>query len=272
MDRSAASGVDPGMQAITHLHHGAWKQNPQDRLIAGAATGIMVGMMGYMLVTGLSANVEKRVEEAMVLLNLREAPPPPIVEPKPRVEPHHAKAAGRASPKNLRQKATPVAAPKPKVVLPPPPPVVAAPVPNRGAAAASGASSQRGPGQGAGGEGDGTGSGGYGDGEGDGGAPPRQIAGKLRARDLPPELVLPGTHRVGVEYHVTAQGSVDACRTTETSGNGALDRFTCRLIQERFRFRPSRNADGRPVGAFIEEDHSWIIDAPRDRDGSADDR
>ncbi len=218
--------------------------------------------MGYMFMMGLSANVQKHVKEALVLLTLRAPSPPPSIHP--RVAPHKARAAGRASPKNLQQKASPVVAPKPKMALPPPP-VVGAPVPNMGAAAASGASNQRGPGQGAGGEGNGPGSGGYGEGEGDGGTPPRQIAGKLRARDLPSELVEPGTRRVGVEYHVTAQGTVDACRATESSGNRALDRFTCSLIVERFRFRPSRDEEGRPVASFVEEDHNWIFDVPRDR-------
>jgi len=157
-----------------------------------------------------------------------------------------------------------VVAPKPKLVLPPPP-AVAAPVPNDGAAAASGASSQRGPGLGAGGEGNGPGRGDYGEGEGDGGTPPRQIAGKLRARDLPADLMEPGTRRVSVEYHVTAQGNVDACRATQSSGNRALDRLTCSLIVARFRFRPSRDEQGRPVESIVDEDHSWIVEAPHDQ-------
>lgn len=242
------------------------KQSPQERLAAGAGTATMVGLMGYMLVVGLSADVQKHVEETLVLLNLRAPPPPPPIHPKASVEPRKAKASGRASPRNLRQKATPVVTPKPPVRLPPPPPIASAPVPNRGSATASGASDRPGPGQGAGGEGYGPGSGGYGEGEGDGGEPPRQIAGKLRMKDVPRELMEFGTtRRVGVEYHVTEQGDVDACHVTGPSGNTALDRLTCRLIEERFRFRPSRDERGRPVGSFVEEDHSWIFDAPRDR-------
>jgi protein TonB len=230
--------------------------------VASAGTVTVVGLLGYMLVAGLSAQVQKRVEETLLLLDLR-SPPPPPPHPEARTEPRKAKASGRASPRNLRQKATAVVAP-PLVRLPSP--IVSAPLPNLGAAAASGASDRPGPGQGAGGEGTGTGSGGYGNGEGDGGVPPRQIAGRLRFGDLPSELIEPGMERrVGVEYHVTAQGDVDNCRVTVSSGVGTLDRLTCRLIEERFRFRPSRDEQGRPVGSFVEEDHTWIVPLPADR-------
>jgi protein TonB len=226
----------------------------------------MVALMGYTLVVGLSADVQKHVDDALVLLNIKSPSPPPPIHPKVKVDPHQARASGKASPRNLRQKATEVVAPKIPKPLPVPPPVVAAPVPNRGAAAASGASNVRGPGQGAGGEGYGPGSGGYGEGEGEGGEPPQQVAGRLRMKDVPRELIEYGTtRRVAVEYHVTARGDVDACHVTGPSGNPGLDRLTCRLIEERFRFRPSLDEEGRPVGSFVDEDHSWIFDAPRDR-------
>lgn len=238
-----------------------WKQTPQERLVAGAGTAVMVGLLGYTLIMGLSADIQKHVDETLVLLNLKSPPPPPPIHPRAKVDLRKARASGKASPRNLRQKASEVVAPKLPEPLPVPPPVVAAPVPNRGTAAASGASDVRGPGQGAGGEGYGPGSGGYGEGEGNGGEPPRQTKGRLRAKDLPPELVEPGMERrVGVEYHVTARGDVDACRVTTSSGRAALDRLTCQLIEERFRFRPSLDEQGRPVGSFVEEDHTWIVD------------
>ena len=250
------------MHATTTL-----KQPPQERLVASAGAATMVGLLGYMLITGLSADIQKHVEQTLVLLNLREPPPPPPIHPKAKVEPREAKASGAASPRNLRQKATEVVAPKPPVRLPPPPPVVSAPVANHGAAAASGASNVRGPGEGAGGEGDGPGNGGYGDGEGDGGEPPRHIAGELKMKYVPPELMEYGVNRrVGVEYHVTARGDVDACRVTIRSGSAGLDQLTCQLIEERFRFRPSRDAEGRPVGSFMDEDHTWTFDAKRTTD------
>jgi len=43
-----------------------------------------------------------------------------------------------------------------------------------------------------------------------------------------------------------------------TSGSAALDDTTCRLIQQRFRFAPARDGSGRPVRAWIVEQHEWI--------------
>jgi protein TonB len=166
-----------------------------------------------------------------------------------------------AAPANLRNQASPVFAP----VLPPlrqPPPVVAAPRPAAGSAANTGASNRIGPGQGAGGVGNGTGGGGNGDGDGDGYADavtrPIQIKGKLHWSDLPRELRQ--AHQGGeleLVYRVNVDGSVSNCHVTRSSGLPSLDAQTCRLITERFRFRPSRDANGRAVPANIIELHGW---------------
>jgi protein TonB len=39
-----------------------------------------------------------------------------------------------------------------------------------------------------------------------------------------------------------------------------LDALTCRLIRERFRFRPSRDGRGRPVPALVRETHEWVFE------------
>jgi protein TonB len=236
----------------------------QDRLLAGTGTATVLGLFGYLLLIGLSGDIQKRVEQSLVLLNIKPPPPPP--PPKLHVEAHKAKAAGAASPRNLRNKPTEVVALPPRIVLPPPPPVVSAPKAGLGLASAAGASDRPGPGTGAGGEGNGTGSGGQGDGDGDGGEPPRQIKGRLSAKDLPPNLIEEGvTRTVGVRYQVESDGHVSYCKTIASSGNVALDQMTCRLIEQRFSFRPSRDAMGRPVRSTIEEDHSWIFDSSAER-------
>jgi protein TonB len=50
---------------------------------------------------------------------------------------------------------------------------------------------------------------------------------------------------------------VTGCRVTRSSGSRALDSTTCRLIEQRFRFRPSRDALGRPSWGYIEEYHEF---------------
>ena len=51
-----------------------------------------------------------------------------------------------------------------------------------------------------------------------------------------------------------------------------LDDTTCRLITERYHFRPSLDPAGRPVRSQIVEDHSWVtIDDPDARDAPSPD-
>lgn len=226
----------------------------------------------------------RALHETLVTLDAAPEPTPtpipkptPSSPPKPKIQTDKAETSrkkDKASPANLRNQATPVFAP----VLPAlrkPAPIIAAPRPDAGSAGNTGASDRAGPGQGAGGFGDGTGGGGNGDGDGSGDADavtrPVQIKGKLRWSDLPRDLRQ--SHRGGeleLVYRVNVDGTVSNCRVTTSSGLPSLDAQTCRLITERFRFRPSRNADGRPVPGYIIERHGWDP-APDDISDAGDD-
>ncbi|ONF95080.1 Gram-negative bacterial tonB protein [Sphingomonas jeddahensis] len=129
----------------------------------------------------------------------------------------------------------------------------------------SGSADIRGPGTGAGGVGDGFGSGGAGDGDGGGYGEetgPTFLRGRMSTSDLPEALFATGfVGTVGVRYLVATNGRVPECVVTRSSGNRQVDAVTCRLIRERFRFRPSRDGRGRPVSAWIVENHSWEVEA-----------
>ncbi|WP_233130938.1 energy transducer TonB, partial [Sphingomonas jeddahensis] len=190
--------------------------------------------------------------------------PPPHVEPPPRTT--SSRPEGRASAPNLRSRAAPIAAPEPIVLFPPPPPpVIAAPKPYVANDNMSGSADIRGPGTGAGGVGDGFGSGGAGDGDGGGYGEetgPTFLRGRMSTSDLPEALFATGfVGTVGVRYLVATNGRVPECVVTRSSGNRQVDAVTCRLIRERFRFRPSRDGRGRPVSAWIVENHSWEVEA-----------
>jgi protein TonB len=134
-----------------------------------------------------------------------------------------------------------------------------------------------GPGTGSGGVGTGTGSGSGGNGAGGGGGgggggdgagrdtrvarPPRWTCCELSLRDIPAELqesAGPGRSIVAVRYAVEADGRVTGCTVSRSSGNSALDRLTCRLVEQRYRFRPAQNAAGQPVRAYpVGDDHEW---------------
>jgi protein TonB len=235
----------------------------RERLWSAGGAAVIVALVGVGLVSGLRVSPFTRVQQALALVDIATPPPPPRPRPETKVVPKIAeRAKGKPSPPNLRNRATPIVAPPPPPVTVPPP-VMTAPAPNIGMAAQTGASDRAGPGQGAGGEGSGYGGGGDG-GDGDD-VPPRQTRGRLSFADLPANLrqgFSGGT--VGVRYSVETDGRVGQCLVTHSSGRAELDRLTCQLIQQRFRFKPSRDGeDGAPVRSWIVENHSWDID----RDG-----
>lgn len=234
-----------------------------DRIKAALGAAIIQAVLGYALIMGLAVNVSAVVDDGLKLFQIAPEPPPPPIDP---VIPHQVqseKPEGAASPPNLTSKATQVVAPPPIVQLVIPPPIIAAPKASTGNDASSGAADVRGPGTGSGGIGDGTGSGGAGDGGGSGGrfTAPRWMRGDLRDSDYPRGLGEAGIEgTVSVRYVVNTDGRVSDCEVTGSSGSDILDDTTCRLIEQRFRFRPSHDDRGRPVPATIVENHSWISD------------
>lgn len=123
--------------------------------------------------------------------------------------------------------------------------------------------SPAGNGTGGGGAGEGSGSGagqgaGVGDGRGFSGA--RQIRGRFRNSDFPPSAKGAGRLRIGVRYAVDPSGNVDQCEIIQPSGYPEVDAMTCRVIVERYRFRPARDGEGIPVTEVLEEDYSWRMD------------
>ena len=238
-------------------------QSTRDRIAPALAAAVLTAALGWALLTGLAgARLGGAVSAALATFSVAPPPPPPA-----RVVPErHAssRASGRAAPRNIRSQATAVAAPVPVVTVPlPPPPVVTAPKPFAGNESTQGAAPVAGSGTGAGGIGDGTGSGGWGDGDGGGDdreTPPRWRKGRLKDSDYPRDAADAGAHgTVGVKFLVWTDGRIRDCRITRSSGNAVLDDTTCRLIVQRFRYDPSRDADGRPVPAWIIESHSWDI-------------
>jgi len=235
------------------------------RAAAGGSSVAIVALLCALLVLGLRVEPLAQAPFGLVSVDLTEPPPPPPqVERKAKV-PHARKPAPRheASPRNVRNQATAVVAPPPRLPVPPPP-VITAPMAGVGAAADNGASNRPGPGQGAGGIGNGLGGGGLGgegngDGDGEAVVGPRQIGGRMSYRDLPEGLLPLGEEaEVEVVFAVNPDGSASQCRVEHSSGYRALDGLACRLIEQRFRFRPAKDRYGRPVRSWVEESHTWV--------------
>lgn len=240
--------------------------NKGNRIVAALVSGGLVAAMLWALVLGLAMANGVAVSDGLKLFAVVPPPPPPPPEqPKPKV--HNYRPQGAAAPPNLRAKPTEVVAPDP--VIPPrePPPIVVAPVAGQGAQASAGAADIPGPGTGAGGEGDGFGGGGSGDGDGDGAGdvPPRRVGGRLNYSDLPREAREEGVSgTVGVRFVVAVNGRVPSCQVTRSSGNRFLDDFTCRLIVQRYRFKPAHDADGEAFQSVLVQNETWEVREDRD--------
>jgi protein TonB len=86
------------------------------------------------------------------------------------------------------------------------------------------------------------------------------VSGAIFAADYPAHLRRAGKGgRVGILFVVEPTGRVDRCSVTSSSGVPELDRLTCRLIKERFVYRPSKDASGRPIAEEVEGVHQWIM-------------
>jgi protein TonB len=211
------------------------------------------------------------MRESMRLIGIATVPPPPPIVRIVRIVPQRSRARkreGAAAPPNLKAKASEIVAP-PLVVPMPPPPIAAAPLRGIGAAPSAGAAPVPGPGTGAGGQGNGTGSGRAGNGEGGGGdgeTGPVFLKGELRDKDYPRAAAEAGAGgTVGIAFTVETNGRATECRVTRSSGNAALDEGTCRLIEARYRYRPARDARGRPVRSTVVQSEEWVFHPPPSR-------
>lgn len=236
------------------------------RVVVAIVTLLIEGSVIWLLLATTGAVSPQRLEPVLKTFTIK-PPPPPIPTVKPRIA-QSRRPEGAASPPNLRSKATEIVAPPPVVPLPVQPFLNVSTVANIGSDTTSGAAPFAGPGTGAGGIGNGSGSGGAGEGDGDGGTetPPRWRKGRLKDSDYPKGLGESGiSGTVTVRYLVIETGRVTACDVLKSSGSDALDETTCRLIRERFRFDPSRDAAGRPLAAYIRENHSWSVEDDPDQ-------
>jgi periplasmic protein TonB len=237
--------------------------NPRERVGGLLFAALVQGVLLYALIAGLSVKMPQAIGESLKIFDaLPEAPPPR----PPTTKPHVVKSKrpeGAAAPPNLRSRATEIVAPPPIVPLIIPPTIVAAEKPGPGFQSTSGSADRVGPGTGAGGVGDGFGSGRFGDGDGGGGdeTPPRQTKGRISDRDYPEAAADAGNSgTVEVRYVVAVDGRVPECDVVRSSGSTILDETTCRLIRERFRFKPSRDVRGRPVPSVIVQNHIWTVE------------
>lgn len=210
--------------------------------------------LGALLLSGLTVRIPPKSELISRLIDLRLLPPPPKPPPPPPVHEQRSRASApkAASTAKPGGPAGPVKQAAPKI---PDAPIVTRPQASGGGSSGSGESF---------GSGSGGGSGGAGEGEGDdGGTDLEQIAGEIRSSDYPREALRQGIGgRVQFRFTVGPSGRVTDCAITRSSGSAELDSTTCRLVMERFRYRPSTDSRGRPIADEVDGEHVWRADRP----------
>ena len=225
-----------------------------ERLPAIVAVIVVHLVLGFALIRGLAVQMLPASSPITKLIELSLPPVPPPPPPPVVHQPHPAKPHAAAAPAAPAPKGGPQGPAELKTVAPT---VTRAPV-TTAAAPGGGAGSGTAIGSGAGG---GTGGNGNGDGngDGDGGDDLVQIAGEITPRDYPPDLRQAGIGgRVEMTFTVEATGRVGRCSITRSSGSAELDQLTCRLIQQRFRYRPSTDRYGRPIADEVDGEHVWV--------------
>ena len=250
--RRTAVRVDQLVAYRTHL-------GTRDRGGAIAAV-VAVHALLLLMLLHLSGRMDITDPESVLrvfdLANPPPSPPPPQPQLKPQPKPKDKE--GGAAPKNIVSQATPIVAPKPRIVTPPVQTIAATETPRQGTAPTQGASNVAGPGTGAGGTGTGSGSGSGGSGNGGGGdngvaEPPHLATPVLRGGDFPRQLLdsWPRGATVFMRLRVDARGFVSECAVDRGTGVASIDSTMCNLAHDRLRFRPAVNRAGRPVAGWF---------------------
>jgi len=226
---------------------------PRERVFALAAVVVIQAALAIVLFSGFHVDVSRPGEMIQRLVDVTLAkPPPPVVPIEPRRSKRRQTAAPKAKPDELGGSPGPQPAHAPPSVAP----VVA--VKPMAAPSGGGTGSGSALGSGAGG---GAGGNGYGDDE--GGTDLELIAGEITTRDYPRDLGDAGIGgHVSASFTVLTNGRVAGCHITRSSGVRELDNLTCRILEQRFRFRPSTDRYGRQISEEADYDYDWI---PRGR-------
>lgn len=215
-----------------------------------AAVGVHVAAVALLVLFAADPAVPPKAEGDLVAVLPTEPLPP---EPPPPDE----EEEGAAAPPSRGESDDAPSPPEPPAPLQTPVPAEVSLDPGSDSGSGSGVAPGSGSGQGGEGSGRGAGAGGSGTGSGTV-TPPVRIAGALShadyARANPPEGAA-GT--VFIAFRVRADGAVDRCRVVRSSGFDVFDRSTCRLVEQRFRFRPARDARGQAIDYELRTNFTW---------------
>ncbi|WP_439547322.1 energy transducer TonB [Sandarakinorhabdus sp.] len=202
----------------------------KNRQMALVGVAVLHVILGYAIVSGFAISMVKKIVEPLEAVNVKEEAPPPDeppppppkeIEIPPYVPPPEVTVQQDAAPVITTQ--TTVARPNPPVVAPPAPPAPPAAVGPTTPATARG-------------------------------------RGNVISEDDYPSASRAAEEEgvVRVSYVVEADGRVQTCEITQSSGFRRLDEQTCSIIKRRFRFNPAVK-DGTPVAERKTQPVRWQL-------------
>jgi periplasmic protein TonB len=217
--------------------------DPKNRVIAVILVGIITAMLGYVLISGLAIDVVKQVVEKLDVMDVDEPPPPeepppppppdnklppppPVVIPKSVIPPVNntniiRDAVPEAPPRPPTPVINPPAPPAPPASPPPPPPTVDRSRPSR---------------------------------------PRGNAQSWVTTDDYPSSAQREGAEgTTGTRMTIGADGRVQSCDVTSSSGNSALDQAACRNLQRRARYEPALDRDGNPTTSTATRNVRWQL-------------
>jgi protein TonB len=210
------------------------QQMSSKRIWSLILVGLFHVLLGYLFVSGLALKAVQVVTGPLETFEVEEEiappeepppPPPEMEEIPPYVPPPEVQVETLAPPPPAITTQTQVQAPAP-VRVAPPAPVIAPPAP---------APVARTP------------------------ATPRGRGNTIGEEDYPSASRRAEEEGVTqVSFVVGANGRVQSCQVTRSSGHPRLDEATCSIIQRRFRFNPAKEGD-TPVESTLTQSVRWEL-------------
>lgn len=193
------------------------------KIVSLTAVVLLHVLLGYAFISGLAFNVIKNVAEDLKTFDVADEPPPPPDKPPPPPEvPKQVEPPPVVTPPPVVQtqqvaapviQAVPVA---PPVVItpqaPPAPPPPPRPVISQAAAARGNPGSW------------------------------------VTSDDYPASALRDGLQgKSTLTFNINAEGKIEGCRVTGSSGSSVLDEAACRLVTRRGRYSPAKDQNGQPT-------------------------
>ena len=210
------------------------------KVVAIVIVALIHAVIGYAFVTGLAYKYVKKATEKMDVFDVETPPPPPPDEPPPPPPDQPLTPPPVVSPPPI------VNVPRPPVqmqtVTTPPPsapmvPIAAPPAPSPPAPPAAPVVSKA--------------------------AGPRgNPADWITNDDYPPSaLRAEAEGRTSIAWEINAQGRVENCRVTSSSGNRDLDDAACRALSRKARYTPALDQAGNPIRSRGSRSVVWKMPA-----------